>query len=206
MVNLVDRFVSELKKINVSAISGCRCEKCFQGAIWSELGNFITKPSYRSRSGFFGYHPRKSDLVFSTGEEHLLVECKMLAGNNGCDVRNALLQLLEYMISGDQEESSLATYNQGCVLYFDKCNCDDDQLSQNDKWLVEKMPTQSPNRRKIVISLVRLYVKDGKCCSEHWSNSNTSVDMDRESLDEQGEIEEEGRGVFQQEPSANPKP
>ena len=140
--------------------SGCECEKCFQSKLLSQLRDCMSRPSHIDGLGFFGYRPRKPDLVYTNDGEKLLIECKLLKGNNGCEVRNAFSQLIEYMILGG--------YRDGCVLCYDKRDSAD-EFSDVDRWFLKQLPTVNHRGEGISISLLHLFESkddDGQkfCC------------------------------------------
>lgn len=154
--DFIAKLNSALKSTHmVKAFSGCHCEKCFQKSLRDLLGASLTSPRVLNESvGFFGYKPKRSDLVYNAADgRRLLVECKLLTASNGCEVRNAFLQLLEYMYLGQ--------YSEGIVLVYDIRVSQDSLKGELNQWLVERMSSFNIGGANYALSLVHIFKRNG---------------------------------------------
>lgn len=93
------------------------------------------KLAARPNLAFFNYHPRCPDALYDHNGQKVLIECKRFiqqnqgVGNvtrtqaNGCDVRNGLLQLIEYCC--------IYNINSGVLVVFDTVGQQVDMQTQN---------------------------------------------------------------------------
>ena len=93
------------------------CEKCLSRNLIQILNENLNNATGADencpkKEGFFGYRHKNSDIKIVNGHEELLVECKVLTGNNQCDIRNGFTELLENLVCYGS--------NQGAVLVLDE--------------------------------------------------------------------------------------
>lgn len=90
-VDLVRMFFREGESLG----EGCKIEKTSS-----------YQKAWERRVGYWGYHVGRPDLVLTVNGDRVLVECKCFRSgkslskepNNGCEIRNGILQLLEYSL------------------------------------------------------------------------------------------------------------
>ena len=105
---------------------------------------------WESSCGFFCYHPGDPDACYvhpETGK--LIIECKYLrksskdsnsggCSNNGCDVRNGVLQLAEYMQCYKQQEGVLFVFC-GRDIYEEMGNSGmTSRYFEDNQWMIQQ--------------------------------------------------------------------
>jgi len=140
MSQLLHAFSGQIKNVlGQLNLQRCKCEACFQTAVVDSVAGVREIPqSKRNRKvGFFGFRPKCSDLMYEQdgSRNRLLIECKLIRKDNVYDIRNGLLQLIEYMKLDEQDDRDKS----GCLLVLDKRNEATSFKNKLNMWLINNL-------------------------------------------------------------------
>lgn len=156
IVDLLCESIQGLLSGMNNAFRACNCENClrdnFIECVLKKNGVFenIAIPKNMQEEGFFNYKAKHSDIEFKFKENNVLVECKFIRGNNGCEIRNGIGQLIEYLLVGK--------WNMGILLCFDKTEYK--ELTDRDKWFMKKFSMKNcydENLKRVAVAIFFIY-------------------------------------------------
>lgn len=153
----VDQLEGVLDRLNFQDFN---CEGCFSTAVSHHVTGvrILSQPKSADRKiGFFGFRPKCADLVYEQQgtqegvQNRLLIESKLLRKDNVYDIRNGLLQLIEYMKLAGPDDIDKC----GCLLVLDRRDAPASFENELNRWLIDNLAHLYKN-----IAVIHIMPKD----------------------------------------------